>query len=281
MATLEQATEFINKIAPLVQKYAKEYGYKVASPIIAQACNESAFGLSSLSSKYNNHFGMKCGGSWTGKSVNMATQEEYEVGTLTNIRDNFRAYDTFEEGVKGYFEFIGYSRYDNLHEANSAEEYLTMIKNDGYATSSTYVENNMTIVNQYNLTQYDSLEESAPTPEPTPAPTENNYYTVQSGDTLSGIARDVLGDANRYMEIANLNGISNPNMIYAGQSLKLPNGANNATTERVYTVQSGDTLSGIAQRELGDSSRYMEIANMNGISNPDLIYAGQELRLPN
>lgn len=223
MATLEQATEFINKIAPLVQKYAKEYGYKVASPIIAQACNESAFGLSSLSSKYNNHFGMKCGGSWTGKSVNMATQEEYEVGTMTNINANFRVYDTFEEGVKGYFEFIGYSRYANLKEATNAEEYLTMIKNDGYATSSTYVENNMAIVNQYNLTQYDSLEESVAEPTPAPAPTENNYYTVQSGDTLSGIAQKELGDANRYMELANLNGISNPNLIYAGQELRLPN----------------------------------------------------------
>jgi LysM repeat protein len=281
MGTLEQATEFINKIAPLVQKYAKEYGYKVASPIIAQACNESAFGLSSLSSKYNNHFGMKCGGSWTGKSVNMATQEEYEVGTMTNINANFRVYDTFEEGVKGYFEFIGYSRYANLKEATNAEEYLTMIKNDGYATSSTYVENNMAIVNQYNLTQYDSLEESVAKPTPAPAPTENNYYTVQSGDTLSGIAQKKLGNANRYMEIANLNGIPDPNLIYAGQVLKLPNEANNATTERVYTVQSGDTLSGIAQKKLGNANRYMEIANLNGIDNPNLIYAGQELRLPN
>ena len=43
MATEQQARDFINKVAPLVQKYAKEYGYKVASPIIAQACLESGY----------------------------------------------------------------------------------------------------------------------------------------------------------------------------------------------------------------------------------------------
>lgn len=281
MATETQAKEFISNIAPLVQKYAKEYGYKVASAIIAQACLESAYGLSSLSSKYFNHFGMKCGSSWTGKSVNMNTQEEYEVGTLTNISANFRVYDSFEEGVKGYFEFIGYSRYANLKDANTAEEYLTLIKEDGYATSSTYVANNMKIVETYNLTQYDAFNEtveSVAEEAPTTA-TENNYYTVQSGDTLSGIAQMLLGDANRYMEIANLNNIENPNLIYAGQSLKLPD--SNTSTERTYTVVSGDTLSAIAQRELGDANRYMEIANLNNIENPNLIYAGQVLRLPN
>jgi hypothetical protein len=61
MATAAQAKQFIKEIAPIVQKYAKQYGYKVASPIIAQACIESAFNTSSLGFKYHNYFGMKCG----------------------------------------------------------------------------------------------------------------------------------------------------------------------------------------------------------------------------
>ncbi len=47
-------------------------------------------------------------------------------------------------------------------------------------------------------------------------------YTVKSGDTLWGIARQYLGDGSRYAEIAALSGISNPNLIYPGQVLTLP-----------------------------------------------------------
>ena len=74
MASSKQVKDFISKIAPVVQKYAKQYGYKVCSPIIAQACLESGYGLSSLASKYNNYFGLKCGSSWRGKSVNLQTK---------------------------------------------------------------------------------------------------------------------------------------------------------------------------------------------------------------
>lgn len=147
--------EFIKKIASYVQKYAVKYGICVHSPIIAQAILESGWGKSKLASTYHNYFGLKCGSKWTGKSVNMTTQEEYEVGTLTTIKDNFRVYDSMEEGVKGYFEFIQLARYNNLKGITDPQEYLETIKADGYATSSKYVTSNMNLVTQYNLTQYD------------------------------------------------------------------------------------------------------------------------------
>lgn len=156
MATQEEVRSFIDTIAPLIAKEALKRGYKVASPIIAQACVESAFGTSSLGYKYHNYFGMKCGSSWKGKSVNLKTKEEYTPGQLTTIRDNFRVYDSMEEGVVGYFDFISMKRYANLIEARTAREYLEMIKADGYATSSSYVTTNMAIVDKYGLTKYDS-----------------------------------------------------------------------------------------------------------------------------
>ena len=157
MATKVQIEGFIAKIGPLIKEEAKKRGYKVASPIIAQACLESGYGLSSLSAKYHNYFGMKCGSSWKGKSVNLATREEYTPGVITNIRDNFRVYDSMKDGVKGYFDFISYSRYANLKSASTAEQYLTLIKQDGYATSSTYVSSNMQVVKSYNLTRFDDF----------------------------------------------------------------------------------------------------------------------------
>lgn len=152
--------EFIEVIAKYVIKYANDYGIKVHSPIIAQAILESGWGGSTLASKYNNFFGLKCGGSWKGKSVNMETKEEYTVGTLTDIRANFRVYDSIEDGVKGYFEFINYSRYANLKGVEEPEEYCRRIKADGYATSSTYVTNLMRVIRDNNLTRFDGTQEN-------------------------------------------------------------------------------------------------------------------------
>lgn len=164
MATTEQVKAFIGMIAPLIQKEAKARGYKVASPIIAQACCESAYGTSSLGYKYHNYFGMKCGSSWKGKSVNLKTKEEYN-SQLVSIRDNFRVYDSMEDGVVGYFNFISTKRYENLKQANSPRQYLEFIKQDGYATSSSYVVTNMSIVDKYGLTRFDEVSFKTITPE--------------------------------------------------------------------------------------------------------------------
>lgn len=157
--------DFINKIAGYVKKYAAAYGISVHSPIIAQAVLESGWGESRLAAVYHNYFGLKCGTRWAGKSINLKTMEEYTPGTLTQIKDNFRVYDSMEEGVKGYFDFIRPERYRNLKGITDPAAYLETIKADGYATSSKYVENIMRIVSQYDLRQYDVKEETGIIPE--------------------------------------------------------------------------------------------------------------------
>lgn len=153
--TSAQAKKFINEIAPLIQAEAKKRGYKICSTVIAQAVIESGV-TSTLAVKYHNYFGMKCGTRWRGKSVNLRTKEEYTVGTLTSIRDNFRAYDSMAEGVAGYYDFISTKRYANLKTATSYTEYAERLKKDGYATSSTYVNTLISTVRKYDLTKYDS-----------------------------------------------------------------------------------------------------------------------------
>ena len=63
-----------------------------------------------------------------------------------------------------------------------------------------------------------------PTAAPTGAPATAKTYTVKSGDTLSKIAKEFLGDANAYMEIFNANKdqLSDPDKIKPGQVLKIP-----------------------------------------------------------
>lgn len=156
--------QFVIDIANYVRKYAPQYGIKVYSPVIAQAIHESGWGESSLSAKYHNYFGLKCGTKWTGKSVNMKTQEEYSAGSLSTISANFRAYDSMEEGVKGYFDFIQLPRYANLKGVTSPRQYLQNIKDDGYATGSQYVDHVMNTLNLYNLTQFDGEAPAAKQP---------------------------------------------------------------------------------------------------------------------
>lgn len=148
--------QFVETIAPMIVAEGKKRGYSVFSTVIAQAVIESNYGQSKLSVGYNNFFGLKCGSRWKGKSVNMKTKEEYSVGTLTTIKDNFRAYDTVEEGVKGYYDFISTKRYSNLKTAVTPRQYAEILKADGYATSSSYVNTLMTCVNRLGLVKYDN-----------------------------------------------------------------------------------------------------------------------------
>ena len=113
------------------------------------------------------------------------------------------------------------------------------------------------------------IKPTTPAKQPTPKPSTSSTYKVKSGDTLSGIA-DKFGTTTKALQ--NLNGITNANKIYAGQVLKVK-GATKAKTS-TYTVKSGDTLSDIAVR-YGTTTKALQ--SLNGITNPNLIYAGQKL----
>lgn len=182
--------EFIDKVASYVNKYRADYNIKVSSPIIAQAILESGWGKSTLSAKYNNHFGLKCGSSWRGKSVNLNTKEEYSAGVLTDIRANFRAYDNFESGIRGYFEFINTTRYQNLKNVSDPILYINNIKADGYATSSTYVANLTKLIDSYNLRKYDNVDKIS-------APKNSQELKVGSVVTVSSLYRSAYDDVSK------------------------------------------------------------------------------------
>lgn len=119
-----------------------------------------------------------------------------------------------------------------------------------------------------------------PQPEPQPEPeqtvettTSSNVYIVQSGDTLSGIATKY---GTNWQELARVNGLKNPDLIYPGQKINIGKQVEQFTQEVYYTVQSGDTLSGIASKY---GTTWQNLQAMNGIQNPNLIYAGQKIRV--
>ena len=145
----EYQSTFISLLYANCEVFADAYGIKCVPAIVAQAIHESNWGRSTLASKYHNYFGMKCGKGWRGRAVNLKTKEEYKVGELTTIRDDFRAYTDMRSGVRGYFDFINTERYSNLKGVTDPLTYLKRIKADGYATSSTYTEKCMYYVTNY------------------------------------------------------------------------------------------------------------------------------------
>lgn len=104
-------------------------------------------------------------------------------------------------------------------------------------------------------------------------------YTVVKGDTLSQIA---LKYNTSVSKLVIQNNISNPNLIYPGQKIIISNGyipsLCNECGKVLYTIKRGDTLSKIASEY---DTTVNEIATLNNISNPDLIYAGSTIRVPN
>lgn len=125
-------------------------------------------------------------------------------------------------------------------------------------------------------------------------------HTVQAGENLYRIA---LRYGVTIASIAQANGISNVNLIFTGQQLTIPGATDDgggdtdtggddggdtgdtgdtggdtpAPTGGTYTVQPGDTLGAIA-RNFGTS--FQVLAQLNNIANPNLIFVGQVLNLP-
>lgn len=100
----------------------------------------------------------------------------------------------------------------------------------------------------------------------------NVTYTVKSGDTLSGIASKY---GTTYQHLAQINGIINPNIIHIGQVIRIDDQAQQSSN-KYYTVKSGDTLSGIASKY---SVTWQKLQLLNNLPDPNKIYPGQKLRV--
>lgn len=252
-------SEFIPTIAPLVIAENNKRGKPLfSSVVIAQAICESGWGQSKIMMKANAIFGLKATSSWKGKVYNANTQECYDGSTYTNITACFRAYNSLAESISDYFDLITKSeRYRKACVSNSPLECITAIKNGGYATSPTYINTIMSIINNNNLTKYDNVEDA------------ENY--VDNSKSIEELAKEVIAGKygngeERKQKLGNLyNEVqAKVNSIY-GQ---------NVSRETIYIVKSGDTLSAIAQKY---NTTYQKIAKDNNISNPNLIYPNQKL----
>lgn len=155
-------TEFIEKIASYVSYYAPLYDIQVHSPIIAQAILESAKGTSELAVNANNYFGLKYKDGRCPTAIGVYYKigsEQNPDGSYTSSAMQWCKFATMESCVIGYFDFISHSRYAGLKGLKDPKAYLDTLKSAGYATSQTYVDNLVKVIDSYNLTKYDAKKE--------------------------------------------------------------------------------------------------------------------------
>lgn len=215
---------FVNTIAPIVvneyiARRMKDNKTLFPSVVIAMACQESGYNINSSSL-----FGIKGEGFYS-------PTIEYIDGIETSIVDSFKMYPTASEAVVGLYDLMQWAHYDRAtYETNNNLQAIAVQK-CGYATDPKYAISIITIINDWGLSVYDEYAdnrlteikntdyEENTTVEET---NESDSYTVQAGDNLWQIvARRYQLDDNaeiyrKEMEIAALNNIDNPNLIYAG-----------------------------------------------------------------
>ncbi len=162
-------SDAIKKVGALFTADQKKSGI-LASVSLAQFILESGYGKSELAQNANNIFGMKCslsgntwgGSSWDGKSkYTKKTQEQNPDGSYETITADFRKYPCIEDSIADHSAYLLGAmngkklRYDGLKGCTDYKKAVQIIKDGGYATSLTYVEKLCSIIEKWNLTDYD------------------------------------------------------------------------------------------------------------------------------
>ena len=166
----------IKKVGPLFTADMKKSGV-LASVSLAQFILESGYGKSELAQNANNIFGMKCslsgntwsGSTWDGTSkYTKETKEQHSDGSYETITADFRKYHCVEDSIADHSAYLlgakkGSSlRYEGLKGCTDYKKAVQIIKDGGYATSLTYVQNLCSIIERWDLTQYDAKDAETP-----------------------------------------------------------------------------------------------------------------------
>lgn len=167
--------DVIAKVGPIFTADQKKNGI-LASVSLAQFILESGYGKSELAQNANNCFGMKkslsgntwSGSSWDGKSIYTKKTQEEENGKMITIAADFRKYGCVEDSITDHSAYLlgakngSAFRYNGLKGCTDYKKAVQIIKDGGYATSSTYVSNLCSIIERWNLTKYDDTVSTAP-----------------------------------------------------------------------------------------------------------------------
>lgn len=148
--TSTSGLSYIEQYKDIAIAEMNEYGIP-ASIKLAQALLESGNGNSYLAREANNHFGIKCGGVWQGKSVTRPDD---------HVRDCFRVYNNPQQSFRDHSQFLLRKRYEKLFtlDKNDYKGWAKGLKEAGYATNPRYPELLIDLIERYQLYRYDRPE---------------------------------------------------------------------------------------------------------------------------
>ena len=260
-------TQYIEKYAETAVREMKATGIP-ASITLAQGCLESGNGNSTLATKANNHFGIKCHKNWKGKTIRHDDDEKNEC---------FRSYRSADESFRDHSDFLRYSdRYAALFnlELTDYKGWAYGLQKAGYATARTYAESLIRIIEENELYRYDKLDRKAREELP-PTPMEAEFstafkpypghklYTASLGReirTTNGVAWIIARDGDTYAglakefnlfrsEILRFNDRSRNTALQPGEVVYVEaKKRESAKNLDKHVVEEGETMRGLAQR---------------------------------
>ena len=283
-----------------IEKYAKlavqsQTKHRIpASITLAQGLLESGAGESRLAKECNNPFGIKCGGSWYGKSMRMNDDA---------LNECFRCYNNPKDSYEDHAEFLKKPRYSFLfdYKINDYKSWAKGLKKAGYATDPNYPTKLINIIETYKLYEYDEggklLSEVNQSEDNTSKEFTDKIEEINGeNDQLfgyqeiknNGVRCYKLMNDDSYQHIAKVTGISLKMLLYYNDLPKecplykddyvylAPKKRNAAKKTPKYTVKAGDSMHSISQ-EYG--IKLKSLYKINNIEYGTPAKVGQKLKL--
>lgn len=255
-----------------------------ASITLAQGLLESGAGRSQLTRTSNNHFGIKCNNSWTGRRT-------YHDDDQRN--DCFRVYDSAYDSYEDHSKFLsGNVRYSSLFRLKPTDYkgWAKGLKAAGYATSPVYAEKLIEIIQLYKLYQFDTAKGydrfmAQRTKDQgiggaalhTIKIFNKNYYVIaRRGDTFKSIAQEV---GISYRKLARYNERNRKDQLEEGEIIWLKKKQSKAPKDykgRLHYIREGESMYSIAQKY---GIRLKKLYKMNHLSPDHQIRVGDGLIL--
>ena len=242
-------TEYINRHAPLAVEQMKHHKIP-ASITLSQGLLESGAGYSQLARESNNHFGIKCGYNWNGRSVKHDDDAP---------RECFRAYRSVQDSYDDHSVFLKRgARYAFLFKLDMTDYkgWARGLKKAGYATDPSYANRHITIIEDYELYKYDRKgalvelkkqeEEALVYQHEIYLANGIAYIVARNGDTFKSLGKE-FGISRR--KLVKYNDLHRDYTIVDGDIIYLKKKNKKVTGDyTVYVVKDGDSMHTISQK---------------------------------
>ena len=240
----KQYESYIKKYRELAVEEMKKY-HIPASITLAQGLLESGAGKSELARKSNNHFGIKCGGDWRGKTVSHDDDARGEC---------FRAYKHPKDSYEDHSKFlVGRPRYASLFKLKITDYkgWARGLKKAGYATNPRYADQLIGIIELYELYKYDEKNylkwiKKNPNPHQTYIANDLLYIVVRAGDSWKSISQEF--DISQ-KKLRKYNDLYKGYALQVGDILYLEQKNKRADEDHiVHVLRVGESMYSIAQK---------------------------------